>query len=238
MTNQARLDNQDGFGDLVFVSNDDPPPVAERNAPLRNDPPRNDPPRVLVGLKGHYKLEGWRDAEGNEREFPCEVVKISPHMIKLAASATGAVGNWVVVQLDYLGKFEGPIVQVLPRALVMKIFGTNDDRAKVASKLAWITDTEKPEGRRYPRMVPTDPESTISLPENTVLPCQVIDYSAGGAAVYAEANPEMGTVVKIGKVAGRVVRQFGGGFAVSFLTLQDIQQVEASIVQPVQPSEP
>jgi hypothetical protein len=194
---------------------------------------RNEPPRALVGMRGHYELNGWRDAEGNIRQFECEILKISPHMIKLSATVSAAVGSSIVVYFEHLGKFEGHIIQIQPRVLVMKIFGTNEDRAKVAGKLAWITDAEKPQARRFPRMVPVNPEAIVSLLGEPALPCEVIDYSLGGAAVYADFSPAIGAIVKIGKVLSRVVRHFGGGFAVSFLALQDPQSVEASILQPV-----
>jgi hypothetical protein len=90
---------------------------------------RRQPTRELEGMQGVYTLDGWRDATGNGREFPCEILKISPHMIKLLAPVTGTVGMHVIVQFEHLGKFEGPIIQVLPRGLVMKIIGTNDERA-------------------------------------------------------------------------------------------------------------
>jgi hypothetical protein len=152
-------------------------------------------------------------------------------VMKLAVPVTGTVGKWVTASFEHLGKFEGPIIQVLQRALTMKIIGTNEERAKVASKLAWITDTDKPEGRRYPRMVPANPASTLSVLGSAVASCEVIDYSAGGAAVYADVCPAINSVVKIGKVPSRVVRHFGGGFAVSFLTVQNPELVEA-ILQP------
>ena len=220
MTNPAHSDAQEGFDDLLVIE-------------------RNEPPRALVGMRGRYQLEGWRDAEGNVRQFECEILKISPHMINLSAPVTGAVGNWVVAYFEHLGKLEGPIIQIQQRALVMKIFGTNEDRAKVANKLAWITDAEKPQARRhFPRMVPVNPESIVSLPGEPALPCEVIDYSLGGAAVYADASPAIGSVVKIGKVLGRVVRLFGGGFAVSFMAVQNPQSVEEAVLQPTTPREP
>jgi hypothetical protein len=214
MTDQARPTTQEAFDDLIVIE-------------------RNDPPRALVGMRGYYELNNWRDAEGNIRQFECEILKISPHMIKLSATVSSAVGSPIVVYFEHLGKLEGHIIQIQPRALVMKIFGTNEDRAKVANKLAWITDAEKPQARRFPRLVPVNPESIVSLPGEPALSCEVIDYSLGGAAVYADFSPAMGAVVKIGKVLGRVVRQFGGGFAVLFLAPQDPQSVEASILQPV-----
>jgi hypothetical protein len=212
MTDRSHIDVKEKFGDVLVVK-------------------RHETQRALVGMRGHYKLKDWRDADGNIREFACEILKISPHMIKFSAPVAGAVGDWVVVRFKHLGTFEGPIVQILPRVLVMKIFGTNEDRAKVANKLAWITDAEKPEARRSPRLVPANPDSTMSVPGHPVLPCHLIDYSASGVALYADVNPAMGAVVKIGALLGRVVRHFPGGFAVSFLTLQDPQSVEASILR-------
>lgn len=193
---------------------------------------RSDRPRNLIGLPGQYQIRGWRDSEGRPRQFPCEIQKISPHTIKISASIVGSVGDWIEASFAHLGKFEGPVIQVAHRALVMKVVSTNEERAKVASKLAWVTDAEKPEARRYPRIVPNAPESIVSLAGGQTMPCEVIDYSAGGAAVYAEIIPPLGSVVKVGTLLGRVVRQFGGGFAVAFLTLQDPKLIESLILQP------
>jgi hypothetical protein len=216
MTNPARSDIQEGLEDLLVVE-------------------RNDLPRALVGMRGRYQLEGWRDAEGNVRQFECSILKITPQLINLSAPVTGAVGNWAVAHFEHLGKLEGPIIQIHQRALVVKIFGTLADRTKLASKMAWIMDAGKPQARRHFRMVPVTPGSVVSLPGEPALPCEVIDYSVGGAAVYSEATPAIGSVVKIGKILGRVVRVFGGGFAVSFMAVQNPQVVEEAIFQPTTP---
>ena len=81
-------------------------------------------------------------------------------------------------------------------------------------------------------MVPVNPETIVAMPGGFVLPCEVIDYSCSGVAVYADAAPALGSVVKIGMVLSRVVRQFNGGFAVAFLTMQSAHSVEANILQP------
>ena len=220
MTYRAQL-AQDGHDDLVVIEHSDPLPV-ERSDPL--------PP--LVGMRGRYQIEGWRDGEGNVRHFECAIIKISPQTINLSVPITGAVGNWVVVNFEHLGKFEGPIIQIQKHALVIKIFGTNDDRTKVASKLAWFMKAEKIQARRYPRIVPATPVSIVSLPGEPALPCEVIDYSLGGAAVYADVSPQIGSIVRVGKVFSRVVRLFGGGFAVAFMAVQKPDSVESAVLRP------
>jgi hypothetical protein len=223
MTYRAHLGAEEGPDDLVVIEHGDPLPV-ERSDPL--------PP--LVGMRGHYQIEGWRDAEGNGRHFECAIVKISPQMINLSVPVTGAVGSWGVVNFEHLGKFEGPIIQIQKHALVIKIFGTNEDRAKLASKLAWFMKVEKIQARRHPRIVPASPVSIVSLPGEPALSCEVIDYSLGGAAVYADVSPQIGSVVKVGKVFSRVVRLFGGGFAVAFMAVQNPHSVEAAVLRPPQ----
>jgi hypothetical protein len=217
MSIQAPSNADNGFGDLSFVE-------------------RNEAPRKLVGLPGHYKLQGWKDSQGRNRHFPCKILKVSPHAIKFSASVSGPVGHWVEVNFEHLGKFQGPIIQASHQALTMKIVGTKEDQVKVANKLAWITDTNKSEGRRYPRMVPSTPDSSVCMPDGLVVPCEIIDYSIGGAAVYTDVSADLNTLVKIGHVQGRVIRKFIGGLAVAFLTLQNPESLEASILQPPPPS--
>ena len=217
MINRAQL----GDDDFVIIEHGDPPAVE-----------RGNPPPMLVGMRGHCLIEGWRDAEGNVRHFECAILKISPQMINLSVPVTGVVGNWVVVNFEHLGKFEGPIIQIQKHVLVIKIFGTNEDRAKVASKLAWFADAGKIQARRHPRIVPASPASIVSLPGVPALPCEVIDYSLGGAAVYADVSLRIGSIVKVGRVFSRVVRLFGGGFAVAFMAVQNPHSVESAVLKP------
>ena len=244
MTNPAHPNVIDTLDDLVVIESSDvehpvaEQPVAEQPAVQRSVIEHPNIPRAAVGMRGNYQIEGWRDAEGNVRQFECTILKISPQAVSLSAPVTGSVGKWVVVHFEHLGKLEGPIIQIQKQSLILKIFGTNEDRAKLASKLAWISNAQKTQGRRHPRIVPVNPESILILPGMPPAPCEVIDYSISGAAVYAEAEPATGSVVKIGKVVGRVVRVFGGGFAVCFVALQDPHAVESAILQPPAPTEP
>lgn len=194
---------------------------------------RRDAPRSVIGMAGHYCLNGWRESDGSFRKFPCQIRNMQPKVLTITAPVGGSVGEWVVASFDQLGTFEGPILQVLNRAFAMRIVATNEDRAKVAEKIAWLTDAARPEVRRFPRLTPADPHSAVALSARQITPCLIIDYSVGGAAVSSEVTPEMGAVVKIGRVLGRVVRHFVGGFAVAFLNLQQPDQIEKLIHDPM-----
>jgi hypothetical protein len=53
------------------------------------------------------------------------------------------------------------------------------------------------------------------------LPCTIIDYSIGGAAVFAAVMPAAGTALKIAKLFGSLVHHFNGGFAAYFVKVQE-----------------
>lgn len=188
--------------------------------------------RALVGMAGTYRLKNWRDAQGKQREFACEIVKILPQAITFAASVTGPVGEWVFARFPQLGNFEGPIVQVAQRRIVMRIVGTQQERDKLATRIAWAQDTTKPEERRFERLVPAQADASFSVGAGHMEACTLIDFSISAAAVQAETTPEIGAPLTIGKVAGRVVRHFNGGFAVNFAAVQDPQLVEALLQSP------
>ena len=192
---------------------------------------RNEASRSIVGMCGRLAIDTWRDADGKSRQFPCQIQKISPHGIALTAPVSGSVGDWVVAYFGPLGSFQGPIIRTPRRSLVMRIVATNEDRARLARTIEWLS-SGKPDARRFPRTKPQNPESTLSLAPGQTMPCVVIDHSICGAAVFVAATPAIGAIVKIGRIVGRVVRHFAGGFAVTFPTLQDPNLIEKLILSP------
>jgi len=68
------------------------------------------------------------------------------------------------------------------------------------------------------------------LPDGSTQTCLVIDLSVTGAALSAEAVPDIGTVLAVGKVVGRVVRHFEGGFAVEFTERQSPDEIEKKLL--------
>lgn len=150
-------------------------------------------------------------ADGNPRAFTCRLQKMTPHALEIAAPVRGNIGEWVKVHFDTLGKFEGPIIRIGSRALVMRIVGTAEDRNKVAGKIAWMANKHTADGRRHKRFTPANPDSAVRQSNGAMAPCQIIDYSVSGAGVISDLEPPIGTVIKLGTVFGRVVRKLTGG---------------------------
>lgn len=190
--------------------------------------------RVITSIPGRYMLGSRRDERGNRREFACRALNMSPRAMLLAAPVIGPPGERVIAYFDQFGRLEGAIVRVLSRGFVMSIAATQEDRAKLASKLAWLEDHKNHdahEARKHERVVPRNPHSTMTLADGRQMACFVIDMSVSGVAVSADIVPAIGAVLAVGKVIGRVRRHFAEGFAIEFVQVQDIDQLPTLLLR-------
>jgi PilZ domain len=185
--------------------------------------------RVRVNLLGRYML-------ADRREFPCQVVDMSPGGMALVAPVTGKTGERVVAYIDHLGRIEGTIVRVFPNGFAMDISATQRKRDKLAAQLTWLANRHIlgiAEDRRHDRIVPRNPRSTMVLPDGSAVTVRIIDTSLSGAAVKAESgDPPIGTLITLGKIQGRVVRHVEEGFAVEFTRLQHPDFLEDNVTGP------
>ena len=140
----------------------------------------------------------------------------------------------MIAQFDELGKLEGRIIRLIDNGFVMRLILAQGRRAWLAAKIDWLdkrTHHDLPDDRNHHRIIPSKPHSTLMLADGSVRGCFVIDMSASGAAVSAEISPQLGNVLAIGKIIGRVVRLFPEGFAVRFIALQDTALLESRLIQ-------
>jgi hypothetical protein len=188
---------------------------------------------IFASIPGRYALAEHRNARGERREFACRAVNISESAIALAAPVTGRLGERVIAQIDRLGRIEGAVSRILSRGFVMSIAASEEERFRLIDKIEWIEkhkNHDVPDRRAHGRFVPTIPYSRLLLADGMVMTCLVIDLSETGAAVSADLDPELGTVLAVGTIVGRVVRHFGGGFALRFIKPQSRDSVEAMAI--------
>jgi hypothetical protein len=187
-------------------------------------------PGITVDLPGRYWLWNSQDVGGDLKQFTCRVINISPHAVALVAPVRGSPGEWVSAEIEHIGRLDGSIGRPLDhRGFVMNILTTAEERRKLATRIEWYDRYRKLEvadRRARPRSAAEHPFSSLLLADGAVMSCLVTDLSACGGAVSADIVPEIGTVLAVGKVIGRVTRHFPGGFAVSFVNMQDPQIIE------------
>jgi hypothetical protein len=171
----------------------------------------------------------------DRREFPCQVVDMSPGGMAVIAPVNGKAGERVIAYVDHIGRLEGVIVRQFANGFAMTISATPRKRDKLASQLTWLANRHVlglPEDRRHGRVVPKDPTSTLMLANGESITCRVIDMSLSGAAVMTDLRPQIGSLVTLGKTQGRVIRHIEQGFAVEFTRLQHPDFLEESVSGP------
>jgi hypothetical protein len=192
-------------------------PIPERNPKLRAlGDERRRFQRVRVDLLGRFML-------ADRREFPCQVINMSPGGMALLAPVSGQPGERVIAYVDHVGRVEGHIARLFDNGFAMTISATTRKRDKLAAQLTWLANRHilnLPEDRRHGRIQPRNPMARLVLPNGVNLTCRIIDMSQSGAGVAAKERPAIGTIVSLGKVQGRVVRHLEDGFAVEFTRLQ------------------
>jgi PilZ domain len=181
--------------------------------------------RVRVDLLGRYML-------ADRREFPCQVMDMSPGGMALVAPVSGKAGERVVAYIDHLGRLEGMIIRVYPNGFAMSIAATPRKRDKLAAQLTWLANRHilnLPEDRRHDRIVPRNPRTTMVTQDGTSIPCRIVDMSLSGAALATEIKPPAGSLIMLGKTQARVVRHLDDGVAVEFTRMQNLDLLEDNV---------
>ena len=196
-----------------------------RSLPLAEERRRHQ--RVKVNLLGRYML-------ADRREFPCQVVNMSPGGIAIVAPVSGNPGERVIAYVDHLGRLEGKIARALENGFAMTIEATLRKRDKLAAQLTWLANRHilnLPEDRRHGRFIPRKAMARMILPNGNNVTCRVIDLSESGAAIAIspELRPAVGAMVTVGKAVGRVVRHIEDGFAIEFTRLQHSDFIEENV---------
>jgi hypothetical protein len=177
--------------------------------------------RVKVSVLGRYML-------ADRREFPCQVLEMSPGDACVIAPVAGGVGERVIAYLDHIGRVEGSIVDSIDGGFVMDVSASPRKRDKMAAQLTWLANKDilnLPEDRRHERVVPDNRHSTVVLDDGRRYNCKIIDISLSGAAIELAVRPAMGTPVTLGRMRARVVRHFQDGVAVEFASAQEMLTV-------------
>src|SRR5437899_11002539 len=137
--------------------------------------------RVRVHLLGRYMLP-------DRREFPCQVINMSPGGLALLAPGIGNVGDRVVAYLDHIGRVEGKITRIIDNGFAMTVGATPRKRDKLAAQLTWLANRHipnLPEDRRHDRIVPRNPIAVPTLEAGTKMTCRIIDLSLYGPPIAA-----------------------------------------------------
>jgi len=176
---------------------------------------------VEISILGRYMLS-------DRREFPCQVIEMSPGDAKIIAPVSGQPGERVIAYLDSLGRVEGPIIENIDGGFKMELTSSARKRDKLSAQLTWLANKDElnlAEDRRHGRVVPDIRHSKLVLDDGRKYNCKIVDISLSGAAIDMEVRPAIGTPVTLGRMRGQIVRHFEYGIGVEFVSTQQILTV-------------
>src|SRR4030088_595329 len=110
----------------------------------------------------------------DRREFPCQVLDMSPGGMAIVGPVSGKAGERVVAYIDHVGRLEGTNIRVLPTGFAMSIGATPPQRDTLAARLPCIATRHilgLPEARRHDRIIPKNPRTTMIMPDGKALIC-------------------------------------------------------------------
>ena len=194
--------------------------------------------RFIGAIAGRYAFSERRD--GSEEKVPiyaCRLCSISTLTAVVVAPVVGKEGEAVTAHFDELGIFRAKVTRRLQSGFAMDLMMTDTERDKLAGRIAWQKKKvhgQMPDRREFKRVVPRDPRTRLTLQDGTQMPCFVVDMSRSGVAVSAHYWPDLGTVLAVGKLVGRVVRYLEVGFAIQFIQLQQLEGLDTMLMPPVE----
>ncbi len=168
----------------------------------------------------------------DRREYPCQVIDMSPGGMAMITPVTGRVGERVIAYLDHLSRVEGTISRLIDGGFAVELSNTARKRDKIANVLTWLANRDElnlPEDRRHDRFVPKNPITKMILPDGSTHACRIVDVSLSGAALATDIVPEPGDSITLGKMRARVIRRIEGGIAVEFAPVQSRELLEQHI---------
>lgn len=191
---------------------------------------------VVVG--GQYTLSNWLDVQGRPRNFACRTSRVSPFRMMVDAPVLGRIGDRITSYFSDFGNLEGQITDTATGSFLLELAMSRTMRKRMADQLSWLEKKQKDpsirDARSQARIIPASPHSSLTFADGSVRSCFVIDMSVSGAAISADAQPEIGQPLAVGACVGRVVRLLDGGFAIKFVEQQPREHLERRIIRPAQ----
>jgi hypothetical protein len=182
--------------------------------------------RVKVNLLGRFMLE-------NKKEYPCQVINMSPGGLAMIAPVRGEIGERIIAYIDHIGRVEGKIVRKIEGGFAVALDATLRKRDKLASQLTWLANRHilnLPEDRRHERRTPKNPITKLVMDDGSEHMCRVLDLSLSGAALKTKVRPAIGKRITIGKIQAQVVRHLEDGLAIEFAAVQEDENLDNNLI--------
>ena len=186
--------------------------------------------RFIGDLPGRFVLLDRSSADGEGQSFPFTARSVATTRAVVTTDVAVERGERVALRFDEVGVRQGVIERSLREGFIVNFDEEPASSEDVGARIDWLnkkTRGRAEERRRHKRVIPKRTAALAILGTDNHVACRIQDMSSSGVAVLSDMQPVEGILLAIGAVPGRVVRHFDGGFAVQFLELQNLDELEA-----------
>jgi hypothetical protein len=169
--------------------------------------------RVQIALKG--KLFIIRE----KRELDCVVTDLSPGGAGICCKASPPRKTEIVLYIGGFGRFEGTTTQPTKDGTGIRFKYTARKRKRIADQLELFVKeglTAVTFLRESERIRDVTIQNFTRL-DGEVVDCEILDISLTGTLLKTVGRPPINEVIRLGRIAGRVVRHHEGGIGVHFI---------------------
>lgn len=164
-------------------------------------------------IRGRYALFGQTDIGCLAEVLDVQTLRVKPTSETWRAEP----GIRVTIYLDGVGAISGTVTGVSDGEFLLHGAMGQERRTRIATRLAWLArPNDNHEQRDSERIVPLHRDVLVRLSDGCSVPATIVDLSMGGAALTLSPQPEVGSLITVGKRFATVVRETADGVGVRF----------------------
>lgn len=185
--------------------------------------------RFIGDVPGRFVFLDRDDNQREGRSFPFSARSVATTRAVVTSDVAVERGERVALRFDDIGVRRGIVERSLKEGFIVNFIEDESAGEGVDARIGWLNKKTRggaEDRRAHRRVIPKETTALLILGAENRVECRIRDMSASGAAVLAAAQPAVGSLLAIGAVPGRVVRHFDGGFAVQFIELQNLGELE------------
>lgn len=185
--------------------------------------------RFIGDVPGCFVLLDRGDSADMPQTHPFSARSVSTSKAVITADTPVELGEAVALRFEGIGIRRGVVERVMKGGFIVGFAEAAREGEGVDARIDWLnkkTRGRAADRRAHKRVIPRNVHARLILGAENMIACTIKDMSASGAAILAPVQPAIGSLLAVGAVPGRVVRHFDGGFAIRFLVLQDLAELE------------
>lgn len=185
--------------------------------------------RFIGDVPGCFVFLDRVGRQWDAQSYPFSARSVATTRAVISTEVTVERGERIALRFDSVGIRRGVVERALKDGFIVNFVEEETAAVGVDARIDWLKKkaTRRAEDRRvHKRVIPRETNAVLILGAESHLECKIRDMSCSGAAIAASVQPPVGNLLAIGSVPARVVRHFEGGFAVRFLEIQVLAELE------------